>query len=95
MTKKTREILYKIGLMIFGLTLLPGMIFFIKAIFVISPITLSDFYSSFYGSLLDMGKDGLIVWGIACSPYLAYEVYLLLTGFTTKRDLTAQGEIEH
>ena len=84
---QTRENLYKLGLMIFGLTLFPGMIYIVGKIFITSSNTISDFYSYFYGSLLDMGQDGLIVWGIASGPYLVYEGYLLLRGFIPKRSL--------
>ena len=81
----TRENLYKLGLMIFGLTLFPGMIYIVGKIFITSSNAISDFYSYFYGSLLDMGQDGLIVWGIACGPYLVYEGYLLVKGFLSRR----------
>ena len=82
-----REHLYKVGLMIFGLTLFSGIFYLVGKVFIASSKTISEFYSYFYGSLLDMRQDGLIVWGIACGPYLLYEAYLLLQGFLPKRTL--------
>ena len=76
-TKETRN---KIGLMIFGLTLLPAIVFWIKELFADSPESISDYYGYFFGSLLDMGTDGMVVWGIACGPYMVYEIALLVRG---------------
>jgi hypothetical protein len=64
-TKETRN---KIGLMIFGLTLFPAIVYWIKELFLESSDTISGYYGYFYSSLLDMGMDGMVVWGIACGP---------------------------
>ena len=86
----TRENLYKLGLMIFGLTLFPGMVHLFGKVILPTTKTLSDYYIYFYRSLLDMGKDGLIVWAIACGPYMAYEVYLLLASLGAKKGETTK-----
>jgi hypothetical protein len=90
-----RENLFKLGLMVFGLTLFPGIFYFVGKVFITSSKTIFDFYSYFYGSLLDMGQDGLIAWGIACGPYLLYEAYLLLQGFFPKRRLKTGERIRN
>ncbi|MGD9161471.1 MAG: hypothetical protein PVG39_23865 [Desulfobacteraceae bacterium] len=76
-TKETRN---KIGLMIFGLTLFPVVVHWLKKLFMDSSCTILDYYEYFYSSLLDMGMDGMVAWGIACGPYMVYEIALLVRG---------------
>jgi hypothetical protein len=38
-------------------------------------------YSNSYKLLLDTGKDGLFAWCIVSTPYMVYEVYLLIKKF--------------
>lgn len=87
-----RENLYKLGLIILGFTLLPGVVHLVGKILGTSSITIEASYLEFYGSLLDIGKDGFIAWSIAFAPYMAYEVYMLLKSFGTKRNVTDQRD---
>ncbi|BBO86550.1 hypothetical protein DSCO28_71160 [Desulfosarcina ovata subsp. sediminis] len=80
----TRETRNKIGLTIFGLTLFPAVVYGLKALLIDSPATFSDDLASFYRSLLDMGWDGMVAWGIACGPYMVYEIILLVRSFTPR-----------
>lgn len=86
-----RQNIYKLCYMIFGLTLFPGIIYVVGKLLITTSMTISDFYYYFYGSLLDIGKDGLIVWGIASAPYFFYEVYLLLQAFLARRHLSVRN----
>jgi hypothetical protein len=81
LTKETRN---KIGLTIFGLTLFPAVFYGLKALFIGSPGTFSGDFASFYRSLMDMGRDGMVAWGIACGPYMAYEIVLLVRSFSSR-----------
>ena len=74
----TWEVLIRIGLVVFGLTLFPGIIFLIRNIFIADSLALSTSYAMFYRSLLDVGVDGIISWSIACVPYFAYDVSFLI-----------------
>jgi hypothetical protein len=82
----TRENFYKLLWTAFGLTLFPGLIFLIKTIFISSDTTISAYYSELYGSLLDVGKDGMVAWCFVCAPYMAYELYLLIKNFRTPKN---------
>ncbi len=84
----TWEVLIRIGLVVFGLTLFPGIIFLIRNIFIADSPALSTSYAMFYRSLLDVGVDGIISWSIACVPYFAYDVSLLI-----KKNRTQKTEI--
>ncbi|MGD9160862.1 MAG: hypothetical protein PVG39_20755 [Desulfobacteraceae bacterium] len=75
-----KETQNKILLMIFGLTLFPAIVYWLKKLLVDSSGAIWDYYGYFYRSLMDMGMDGVVVWGIACGPYMVYEVLLLLRG---------------
>jgi hypothetical protein len=88
----TKEHYYKIGLMVFGLTLFPAFLHAIGRFFLESTTTIAEFYSYFYGSLLDMGMDGLVVWAIACGPYLIYEIVLVVKSFLPKTDMKERSE---
>lgn len=77
----TRESLWRLLPAAFGLTLFPGMVYALgKSLIALPYASIFDFYSYFYWSLLDMGEDGLIAWGIACGPSMLYEGYLLARG---------------
>jgi hypothetical protein len=80
----TRENVSKLILMLFGLTLFPGFIHFMGKTFAPAPENVLDFYVYFYHSLLDMGQDGIIVWLIACGPYICYELFVLMKGIFMK-----------
>jgi|GEM_PF-4768462 len=67
-------------LMVFGLTLFPGMVHILQGIFTDSDIALGAFYAGFYPSLLDMGTKGIVAWCIACAPYTVHEIYMLVRG---------------
>lgn len=84
----TRENLFKLIWPLLGFTLFPGMIYAANVVFSSSSLTLTGYYSNLYGSLLDVGKDGMVAWCIVCAPYMAYEVYLLARYFlvTKKND---------
>lgn len=86
----TKETSKKILLMIFGLTLFPEIVHWIKELFTDSPESISDYYRYFFSSLLDMGVDGMIVWGIACGPYMVYEIVLLVRAL-----LPRSGSLKH
>jgi hypothetical protein len=91
LTKETRN---KIGLTIFGLTLFPAVVYGLKALFVDSSTTISGYYVSFYRSLMDMGRDGMVAWGIACGPYMVYEIVLLVRSFSSRSDDRVIDELE-
>ena len=84
----------KIGLMIFGLTLFPAIVHGMKDLFVDFSGTIFGFYSWFYRSLLDMAKDGMIAWGIACGPYMVYEIVLLVRSFSSRSSDRDIDELE-
>ena len=70
----------KLLLMVFGLTLFPGMVHIVQGIFTDADIAIKAFYAEFYPSLLDMGTKGVIAWCIACAPYMVHEIYGLARG---------------
>jgi hypothetical protein len=70
----------KLLLMVFGLTVFPGMVHILQGIFTDSDISVRAFYAGFYPSLLDMGTQGIIAWCIACGPYMVHEIYGLVRG---------------
>jgi hypothetical protein len=74
----TKENLIRIGLVVFGLTLFPAIVFLIRNMFLNPGTPLLSSYVTFYRSLLDVGVDGMISWSIACVPYFAYDVSLLI-----------------
>ncbi len=71
--------------MVFGVTLFPVLVYGLATWFmgpsssamIGASATLIDFYTYIYGALLDMGKDGMVAWGIVCAPYMVYEIVLL------------------
>lgn len=71
-------------LMVFGLTLFPGIVHILQGIFTGSDIAVRAFYADFYPSLLDMGTKGILAWCIACAPYMVYEIYMLIRGSTSR-----------
>jgi len=77
----TWENLYKLILIVLGFAFLPGIIFLIEFIFNSPTKTIAAFYSNSYKLLLDTGKDGLVAWCIVSTPYMVYEVYLLIKKF--------------
>lgn len=81
----TRESLYRLGLALFGFTLCPGIVFLITNIFTESHSTIPELYSEFYRSLLNLGLDGLYSWGVACTPYMAYDIYLIVKSYKAKK----------
>jgi len=91
LTKETRN---KIGLTIFGLTLFPAVVYGLKALFIDSPSIFSDDFASFYHSLMDMGWDGMMAWGIACGPYMVYEIVLLVRSFSSRSNDRDIDELE-
>jgi hypothetical protein len=74
----TGENLYKLILIVFGFAFLPGIFFLIEFIFNSPTKTMAAFNSNSYKLLLDTGKDGLFAWCIVSTPYMVYEVYLLI-----------------
>jgi hypothetical protein len=92
LTKETRD---KIGLTIFGLTLFPAIVHGLKVLFITSPITMLSYYANFYRSLLDMGWDGMAAWGIACVPYMVYEIVLFVRSFFLRTDNLKDEELEN
>jgi hypothetical protein len=64
---KTRENLFRLGLALFGITFIPGIVFLVRKILFESPPTLNAFYSKFNGSLLNLGLYGLYSWTIVCA----------------------------
>ena len=86
----TREVFYRIGLVVFGLTLFPGFIFLVRNLFVTSSAAISTSYTAFYSSLLDFSVEGMISWSIACVPYFAYDVYLMIKNNRNKKSETAK-----
>ena len=88
----TREILYRLGLAIFGFSLFPGIVFLVSKIFFAQSTTISAFYTKFYSSLLDLGIDGLFSWCIACAPYLAYDICLLIKTYRIRKIKTLQKD---
>lgn len=80
-----REVFYRIGLVIFGLTLFPGFIFLARHLFFDSNAALSASYAAFYSSLLDFSVEGIISWSIACVPYFAYDVSLMIKNNRSKK----------
>jgi hypothetical protein len=83
-----REVFYKTGLVVFGLTLFPGIVFLIRNLFSATNPSLLTSYAGFYGSLLDFSVDGLISWSIACVPYFAYDVSLMISNNRIKKNGT-------
>ena len=81
----TRENLYRLGLIIFGFSFFPGIVFLISRIFFVESTTISDFYTKFYRSLLDLGIDGFFSWCIVCAPYLAFDIYLLIKNYRAQK----------
>ena len=81
----TREGLHRLGLALFGFSLFPGIVFLITKIFTDSHSTMPAFYSGFYRSLLNFGLDGLYSWSIACAPFIAYDIYLLIKSYKAKK----------
>ena len=81
----TRENMYKLIWTLFGFTLFPCIIYAANVVFSPSASTLTGYYSNLYGSLLDLGKDGMYAWCIVCAPYMAYEVYLLAKYFLVSK----------
>jgi len=80
-----RQNLYRLGLAIFGFSLFPGIIFLISKIIFEAQTTMPEFYSKFYGSLLNFGIDGLLSWVIGCMPYMIYDIYLLIGSYRTQK----------
>jgi hypothetical protein len=85
-----REVVYKIGLVVFGLTLFPGFIFLVRNLFFSSTTAISNSYAAFYSSLLDFSVEGMISWSIACVPYFAYDVFLMIKNKRNKESETAE-----
>jgi hypothetical protein len=85
-----REVVYRIGLVVFGLTLFPGFIFLVRHLFFASTTAISNSYAAFYGSLLDFSVEGMISWSIAFVPYCAYDVFLMIKNRTNKESETVE-----
>ena len=81
----TRENLYRLGLAVFGFSFFPGIVFLISKILFESHTSMPAFYSKFYRSLLNLGMDGLYSWSVACAPYIAYDIYLLIKSNKAKK----------
>jgi len=85
-----REVFYKVGLVVFGLTLFPGIVFVVRNLFSASNTALSTSYAGFYGSLLEFSVKGMISWSIACVPYFAYDVSLMIKNNRTRKNGTIE-----
>jgi len=81
----TPQNLYRLVLAVLGFSLFPGIIFLISKILFETQTAISDSYSKFYGSLLNFGTDGLISWGIGCTPYMVYDIYFLIRSYRTQK----------
>lgn len=76
-----REYLNKLGLLIFGLILLPSIIYGLGRLIFSHSSNINLFYGNFYGSLLELSEKGLLAWGVVFIPYVVYESYLLMQKF--------------
>jgi hypothetical protein len=85
-----RNVLFRIGLVVFGLTLFPGFVFLVRDLFFSSSTAIPDSYAAFYSSLLDFSVKGMISWSIAYVPYLAYDVFLMIKNNRTKKSETVE-----
>ena len=85
-----RDVFYRIGLVVFGLSLFPGIVFLIRNLFSASNTALLTSYAGFYKSLLDFSVDGMISWSIACVPYFVYDVSLMVKNNKTKKNGTVE-----
>lgn len=81
----TRHNLIRLILLVFGFTLFPAVVFWGEELLFPSSQKLSEFYAKIYGSLMDMGMDGMFAWCVVCTPYLAYDIYLVIKDFRSKR----------
>jgi hypothetical protein len=89
----TKENLYKLILMIFGLTLFPIVVYLFQKAFLHREDTVLTFYSDFYRSLLHFDREGFFAWGVACTPYFVYEIFLVIRSFGG-REREKEKEIE-
>lgn len=81
----TRQNLIRLILLVFGFTLFPAVVYWSdKLIFHSSP-TLSEFYAKIFGSLMDLGMDGMFAWCVVCTPYLAYDIFLVVQDYRGQR----------
>jgi hypothetical protein len=86
----TRDVFCRIGLVVFGLTLFPGFIFWVRNLFFASNTAISNSYTAFYASLRDFSVEGMISWSIACVPYFAYDVSLMIKNNRNKKSETVE-----
>ena len=74
----TRQNLIRLVLLVCGATVFPAIAYWGWKLVSPSLGTLSEFYAWIYGSLMDLGVDGMLAWGVICTPYLAYDIFLLI-----------------
>ena len=81
----SRQNLIRLILLVFGFSLFPAMVFWGEELLFPSNQTVSEFYSKIYGALMDWGMDGMFAWCVVCTPYLVYDIYLIVRDFRTQR----------
>lgn len=81
----TRNNLIRLILLIFGFTLFPALVFYGKALLFPSSETISDYYAKIYGALMDWSMDGMLAWCVVCTPYLIYDICLIVKDFRAQR----------
>lgn len=80
-----RQNLVRLILLVFGFTLFPAVVYWGEKLLSTSSQTLSEFYAKLYGALMDWGMDGMLAWCVVCTPYLAYDIYLIIQDLRRKR----------
>ena len=81
----TRQNLIRLILLIIGFALFPAVVFWGEELLFPSSQTLSEFYGKIYGTLMDWGMDGLFAWCVVCTPYLVYDIYLIVKDLRSLR----------
>lgn len=81
----TRQNLIRLILLVFGFTIFPAIVFWGEGLLFPSSQALPEFYAKILGSLTDMGMDGMFAWAVVCTPYLGYDIFLLVKSFRGQR----------
>ena len=80
----TRHNRIRIILLVLGFTLFPAIVYWGEELLFPTSQTLSEFYGKIYGSLMDWGMDGMFAWCVVCTPYLVFDIYLIVKDLRTQ-----------
>ena len=77
--------LIRVLLLVIGFTVFPALVYWGQELLFPSSQALSGFYNRLYGSVMDWGMDGMFAWCVFCTPYLAFDIYLIVKDLWSER----------